>query len=264
MAKIRKVLIANRGEIAVRVMRTCKELGIATVAVYSEADRAALHVRTADEAYPGRAPRPRARATCVQERILEAAKKTGADAIHPGYGFLSRERVLRARVRGGRHHLHRPAGLAPWTPWARRPAPAQNMIKAGVPGGPRHHRAHRHRRGGPRLRREDRLPGDAQGGRRRRRQGHAQGGAHGGLRLRLARAPRARRSTPSATTRSTSRSTSRSRTTWRSRSSPTSTATPSTSTSASARRSAATRRWSRRRPPPSSPPRCARRWARWR
>src|SRR3712207_7079446 len=88
MPKIRKILVANRGEIAVRVMRTCKELGIATVAVYSEADRSALHVRTADQAFLV-GPPPSRESYLVQERILEAARKAGADAIRPGYGFLS-------------------------------------------------------------------------------------------------------------------------------------------------------------------------------
>src|SRR6266571_1689635 len=83
-----KVLIANRGEIAVRVIRACRELGYSTVAVYSDADRAALHVIYADEAMPV-GPPPSRESYLRVDRILDAAKKTGADAIHPGYGFLA-------------------------------------------------------------------------------------------------------------------------------------------------------------------------------
>ncbi len=83
-----KILIANRGEIACRVMKTARRMGIKTVAVYSEADRDAVHVDMADEAVLI-GPAPAAQSYLVMEKIIEAAKQTGAEAVHPGYGFLS-------------------------------------------------------------------------------------------------------------------------------------------------------------------------------
>lgn len=85
---IKKVLVANRGEIAIRIMRSCREMGIRTVAVYSEADRASMHVRYADQAFCI-GPAPSIDSYLNIDNIIEAAKKSNADAIHPGYGFLS-------------------------------------------------------------------------------------------------------------------------------------------------------------------------------
>ncbi|TIS85333.1 MAG: acetyl/propionyl-CoA carboxylase subunit alpha, partial [Mesorhizobium sp.] len=83
-----KILIANRGEIACRVIKTARKMGIATVAVYSDADRDAVHVEMADEAvHIG--PSPAAQSYLVPEKIIAACKATGAQAVHPGYGFLS-------------------------------------------------------------------------------------------------------------------------------------------------------------------------------
>ncbi|MBA3891966.1 MAG: acetyl-CoA carboxylase biotin carboxylase subunit [Gemmatimonadaceae bacterium] len=95
---LHKVLIANRGEIALRIIRACRELGIATVAVYSEADARAPHVREADQAV-AIGGSPSSESYLVGERIIEAAVRTGADAIHPGYGFLSEREWFARAVR---------------------------------------------------------------------------------------------------------------------------------------------------------------------
>ena len=126
-----KVLIANRGEIAVRVARTLHEMGIGAVAVYSEADRAALHVRVADEAYPI-GPAPAAESYLRVEKIVSVAKKAGCEAIHPGYGFLSENPALpEACERAGIAFIGPPASAM--RAMGSKTAARARMAAAGVP-----------------------------------------------------------------------------------------------------------------------------------
>lgn len=128
---IKKVLVANRGEIAVRVMRSCREMGLITVAVYSDADRKALHVRYADEAY--RIGPPPSRESYLNiDAIIGAAKEAGADAIHPGYGFLSENAAFSERCKAEGIKFIGPDGYAIRTMGDKITA-RQTMIASGVP-----------------------------------------------------------------------------------------------------------------------------------
>ena len=128
---IKKVLIANRGEIAVRVMRSCREMGIISVAVYSDVDRKSMHVRYADEAYHI-GPAPSRESYLNIDAIIKAAKESGADAIHPGYGFLSENAAFSKRCQDEGIIFIGPDPYAITTMGDKITA-RQTMIKAGIP-----------------------------------------------------------------------------------------------------------------------------------
>ena len=182
----KRILIANRGEIACRIIKTARRMGIETVAVYSEADRDALHVEMADEAV-AIGPPAAAESYLVIEKIVAAARRTRAEAVHPGYGFLSeREAFPKALADAGIVFIGpNPGAIAAMgdkIEFEEGRRPGQGLDRA------RPSRRDRERGRGHADRRGDRLSGDDQGVRRRRRQGHAhrlrQVGGDGGLRPR--------------------------------------------------------------------------------
>jgi acetyl-CoA carboxylase biotin carboxylase subunit len=174
-----KILIANRGEIALRIICACRELGIKTVAVYSEADEHSLHVRFADEDVCIGPPRSLDSYLNVPA-IISAAEITGADAIHPGYGFLSESAYL-AEVCEACHIKF----IGPYPNVIRlmgdKARARRAMKKAGVPVLPGSDGPVQERRAGGQDCQGTRLSGDHQGGRGRRRTRHARRQQRGGI-----------------------------------------------------------------------------------
>ena len=167
----KRILIANRGEIACRIIKTARRMGIETVAVYSDADKDALHVEMADTAmHIG--PPPAAESYLVIDKIVDACRRSGAEAVHPGYGFLSEREAFPVALGKGRHRLHRSQSEGD------RRHGRQDREQEGRRRGQgldraRPSRRDRGRRSCGEDRRRDRLSRDDQGLRRRRRQGHA-------------------------------------------------------------------------------------------
>ena len=167
----KKILIANRGEIACRVIKTARKMGIKTVAVYSDADRDALHVEMADEAV-NIGPPPSAQSYLQIEKIVQACRDTGAEAVHPGYGFLSeREAFAEALAKIGVVFIGpNTKAIAAMGDKIESKKLAKAAKVSTVPGYIGEIRDEAHARDD---RRGDRLSRDGQGLRRRRRQGPA-------------------------------------------------------------------------------------------
>ena len=247
-----KILIANRGEIALRILRACKELGISTVAVHSTADADAMHVRLADESVCI-GPPPSKDSYLNVPALLAACEITGADAVHPGYGFLS-ENARFAEILA-EHNLQ---FIGPKAEHIRlmgdKIEAKKTAKKLGIPVVPGSDGAVGADDDAMAIAQADRLSRAGQGGGRRRRPRHEGRADRGRSRARADAPPPTRPSRPSATPPSIWRNTCRSRATSRSRCSATAAAARSISASATARCSAATRRSGRKAPRPRSMP----------
>ncbi len=234
-----RILVANRGEIALRIIRACREMGIQTVAVFSEADRGAHYLTLADEAYCiGRAPS--SESYLLINRIISAAEIGNVQAIHPGYGFLAENCPLRGSLPQLQDRVHRTAarGHGPFGGQGQRPQGGHRSQSSSRPGkrrpGDQRARRDRHRR-------QDRLSGADQGDGRRWRQGNARRHERHGAQRRDSRRPPRKRRNRSRTRASTSKNTSSGRGTSRCRFSPTITATCCTCGNATVPHNAATK-----------------------
>ena len=245
MTEIRKLLVANRGEIAIRVFRSAHELGIRTVAIYSHEDRFALHRLKADEAYQVGKPGEPIRSYLNIAAIVALAQREGGRRDPPRLRLPLRERRVRPGLRRGRASPSSARAPSCSTSSATRSPPGRSPSEAGVPVLSGSDEPVDARRRGAAAGRDARLPGHRQGvdGRRRPRDARRRDGRR--ARRRRSTRPAARPAPPSACPTSSSRSSSARPSTSRSSSSATSTATSSTSSSATARSSGGTRRSSR-------------------
>ena len=199
----KKILIANRGEIAVRILRACRELGIRSAAVFSEVDRKSLHVRLADEAYPI-GPAPSGESYLRIDKFMDVARRAGCDALHPGYGFLAENPALpRACTDAGITFIGPTAEAM--EALGSKTAGRQLARRSDVPSVPGTNDPIETLRTSSGAHRKHGFPGSAQSRRRRRRQRHAPRRTAQRIRFRLSATLPPKRRTVSATAASISK-----------------------------------------------------------